>query len=212
MSKPIELDSDDDEIAEAKAQATKQGLSVPPGHDDDTTSIRSRLSAFDLQDREVDKLQEKQRARVERANRARQIHPDLQDLAFGPTLGRYAHSIVSLRILSDTQSPFPAPLSLLLSNLALPPTITTTAPSQSTQTARIHTLRPKEKNTLPPEALLLLLLPLRPMLDRATRGATPTTFKRKIARRVKAKGCCRRMRRTIRLRIRSKMVRACIRS
>ncbi|ORY66925.1 hypothetical protein BCR35DRAFT_308360 [Leucosporidium creatinivorum] len=89
MSKPVELDSDDEHIQQIKQQATQSGLHVPPGADDDTTSIRSRLSAFDMQDREVDKLQNKQRSRVEAANRARAqpVHPDLQDLAFGPTAG-----------------------------------------------------------------------------------------------------------------------------
>lgn len=90
MSKPVELDSDDEHIQQIKQQATQSGLHVPPGADDDATSIRSRLSAFDMQDREVDKLQNKQRSRVEAANRARQqsVHPDLQDLAFGSTAGR----------------------------------------------------------------------------------------------------------------------------
>lgn len=81
MSKPIELDSDDEHIEEAKKAAIQQGLNVPQA-DDDATSIRSRLSAFELQDREVDKLQERQRARVERAKRA-QTHPDLLDINFG---------------------------------------------------------------------------------------------------------------------------------
>lgn len=56
-------------------------------------SIRSRLSAFDIRDNEVDKLQERQWRNVERENSRRNqsrgaagLHPDLQDLAFGPTL------------------------------------------------------------------------------------------------------------------------------
>lgn len=81
MSKPIDLDSDDEDIQKAKDDAYRQGLTVPPGADD-AGSIRSKLSAFDLQDREVDKLQDRQRRRVQRVNSAR-VHPDLQDLAFG---------------------------------------------------------------------------------------------------------------------------------
>jgi len=100
MSKPAELDSDDEAIEEAKRMAKQQGLSVPPSatphdagarDDADTQSIRSRLSAFDMQDREVDKLQSRQRRRLERhlSSRGPQggVHPDLQDLAFGPTGG-----------------------------------------------------------------------------------------------------------------------------
>lgn len=91
MSKPIELDSDDETIEAAKKDAKRQGLSVPE-HDGDTDSIRSRLSAFDFQDGEMDKLQQRQRARVDKANtlraRAAPTYPDLQDLAFGPTVGR----------------------------------------------------------------------------------------------------------------------------
>jgi hypothetical protein len=101
MQKPVELDSDDEAIEEAKRLATQQGLSVPRGandhsrNDDDTQSIRSRLSAFDMQDREVDKLQRQQRRRLDRhlSYRSTQaqgsssggVHPDLQDLAFGST-------------------------------------------------------------------------------------------------------------------------------
>lgn len=96
MSKPVELDSDDEAIEEAKKLATQQGLSVPssatPAHDDDTQSIRSRLSAFDMQDREVDKLQMQQRRRLDRhlsyrstQGQAAGVHPDLHDLAFGST-------------------------------------------------------------------------------------------------------------------------------
>lgn len=114
MSKPVELDSDDEAIEEAKRLATRQGLSVPPPQnyssstsrqqrdgdddDDDAQSIRSRLSAFEMQDREVDKLQLQQRRRLDRhlsyrssaanANRSGSgagVHPDLQDLAFGST-------------------------------------------------------------------------------------------------------------------------------
>jgi hypothetical protein len=85
LSKPVDLDSDDEHIEQVKIAARGQGLTVPEP-DGDTASIRSRLSAFDIKDREVDKLQDRQRARV--ANRARQgVHPDLQDLAFGPTAG-----------------------------------------------------------------------------------------------------------------------------
>lgn len=42
-----------------------------------------------MQDREVDRLQDRQRARIDRVNRARaqNVHPDLQDLAFGSTAG-----------------------------------------------------------------------------------------------------------------------------
>ncbi|KAM0746611.1 hypothetical protein T439DRAFT_135117 [Meredithblackwellia eburnea MCA 4105] len=88
MSKPVELDSDDEHIAEMKSSAQKQGLKVPEP-DGDTASIRSRLSAFELKDSQLDRLQLKQRARVERVNRARTqgVHPDLQDLAFGSTAG-----------------------------------------------------------------------------------------------------------------------------
>ncbi|BGP23840.1 hypothetical protein JCM10295v2_002741 [Rhodotorula toruloides] len=93
MSKPVELDSDDEAIEEAKRLAVQQGLTVPPSatpkDHDDTQSIRSRMSAFDMQDREMDKLQQRQRRRLERHLSSRsglpQVHPDLQDLAFGPT-------------------------------------------------------------------------------------------------------------------------------
>ena len=108
MSKPAELDSDDEAVEEAKRLAQQQGLSMPasatPQHDttttgggrnnDDTQSIRSALSNFDLQDREVDKLQMQQRRRLQRHLSSRggpsssSVHPDLQDLAFGPS-GRY---------------------------------------------------------------------------------------------------------------------------
>lgn len=108
-AKPTELDSDEEAIEEAKALAAAQGLEVPPSatpHDrnaasppaspiadnDDAQSISSRLSAFEMQDREVDKLQRTQRRRLERHLSSRQqvptlgnMHPDLQDLAFGPT-------------------------------------------------------------------------------------------------------------------------------
>lgn len=44
MSKPVELDSDDEAIEEAKRQATQQGLTVPDtGAGDDAASIRSTL-------------------------------------------------------------------------------------------------------------------------------------------------------------------------
>ncbi|GAA5927868.1 Lsb5p [Sporobolomyces koalae] len=101
MSKPVELDSDDEAIEEAKRLATQQGLNVPrapnerSAEDDDAQSIRSRLSAFDMQDREVDKMQMQQRRRLDRhlsyrsTQQARTsaggVHPDLQDLAFGST-------------------------------------------------------------------------------------------------------------------------------
>jgi hypothetical protein len=107
MSKPVELDSDEEAIEEAKALAASQGLSVPASatpHDrnalsppssptadnDDAQSISSRLSAFEMQDREVDKIQRTQRRRLERHLSSRgQVptlgHPDLQDLAFGST-------------------------------------------------------------------------------------------------------------------------------
>lgn len=106
MSKPAELDSDDEAVEEAKRLAQQQGLSMPasatPQHgttgggrnNDDTQSIRSALSNFDLQDREVDKLQMQQRRRLQRHLSSRggpsssSVHPDLQDLAFGPS-GRY---------------------------------------------------------------------------------------------------------------------------
>ncbi|GAA6004935.1 hypothetical protein JCM10207_008456 [Rhodosporidiobolus poonsookiae] len=95
MSKPVDLDSDDEAIEEAKRMAAEQGLVVPPsatpGDNDDTQSIRSRLSAFDMQDREVDKMQRTQRRRLERHLSSRGapggVHPDLQDLAFGSTAG-----------------------------------------------------------------------------------------------------------------------------
>ncbi|GAA5904677.1 hypothetical protein JCM6882_008344 [Rhodosporidiobolus microsporus] len=104
MCKPADLDSDDaDSDAEAielaKQMALEQGLQVPPSATpgdnsrtaDDTQSIRSRLSAFDMQDREVDKMQRTQRRRLERHLSSRGqvgaggVHPDLQDLAFGST-------------------------------------------------------------------------------------------------------------------------------
>lgn len=90
MSKPIELDSEDEHIEQAKKY--EMGLGVPE-RDDDTISIRSQLSAFDIRDTEVDKLQDRQRSRVQRSNRARanqvqvggnsMIYPDLVDLEFG---------------------------------------------------------------------------------------------------------------------------------
>ncbi|SCZ97800.1 BZ3500_MvSof-1268-A1-R1_Chr7-3g09597 [Microbotryum saponariae] len=100
MSKPIDLDSDDEEIAQAKMESERSGLTVPSSggrggaDDDDTTSIRSRLSAFEMRDREVDKLQIRQRQRVQRAVSNRQmptLHPDLQDLAFGSSSAAGAH-------------------------------------------------------------------------------------------------------------------------
>lgn len=98
MSKPVELDSDDEAVEQAKRLAQQQGLSMPasatPSHghhgaNDDTQSIRSALSNFDMQDREVDKLQMQQRRRLQRHISSRgagqPVHPDLQDLAFGPS-------------------------------------------------------------------------------------------------------------------------------
>ncbi|GAA5822093.1 hypothetical protein JCM11251_004855 [Rhodosporidiobolus azoricus] len=103
MCKPHDLDSDDEgsdaeAIELAKQMAVQQGLQVPPSATpgdnnrtaDDTQSIRSRLSAFDMQDREVDKMQRTQRRRLERhlssrGTAAGGVHPDLQDLAFGST-------------------------------------------------------------------------------------------------------------------------------
>ena len=91
MSKPIELDSDDEHIAEAKKDAVRQGLTVPEPDDGDVGSIRSKLSAFDVRDGEIDKIYNRQRARIDRGNSFRagrqSVHPDLQDLAFGPTPG-----------------------------------------------------------------------------------------------------------------------------
>lgn len=78
--KPIDLDSDSlDEMDEEEARMSQRdGLRIP---DSDTTSIRSRLSAFELKDNELDKVQDRQRSRLERSNRER-AHPDLQDLMF----------------------------------------------------------------------------------------------------------------------------------
>lgn len=121
MSKPAELDSDDEAVEEAKRLAQQQGLSMPasatPQHvtagsgrnNDDTQSIRSALSNFDLQDREVDKLQMQQRRRLQRhlssrggPSSAAAVHPDLQDLAFGPS-GRYVSA--SRVLLEPTAGP-----------------------------------------------------------------------------------------------------------
>ncbi|GAA6005463.1 Lsb5p [Rhodotorula paludigena] len=95
MTKPVELDSDDEAVEEAKRVALQEyhaqqgGLSPTSPVNDDTQSIRSRLSAFDMQDRELDKMQSRQRKRLERHLSSRsgvpQVHPDLQDLAFGPS-------------------------------------------------------------------------------------------------------------------------------
>lgn len=91
MSKPIELDSDDEHIEDMRKDAQRQGLSVPDPDAGDTASIRSKLSAFDIRDGEIDKIYNRQRARIERGNSYRatgsRVHPDLQDLAFGPTPG-----------------------------------------------------------------------------------------------------------------------------
>lgn len=79
MCKPIELDSDDDHPHSPRPlQSSRQ-------QEDDTASIISRFSAFDVRDNELDKLQERQRGIVLRVNRARAsgVHPDLVDLAFG---------------------------------------------------------------------------------------------------------------------------------
>ncbi|KAK4057873.1 hypothetical protein OIO90_001092 [Microbotryomycetes sp. JL221] len=102
MSKPVDLDSDDEHVEEAKRQTL--AAANANNNDDDTQSIRSRLSAFDMQDREVDKLQHRQRVRVDRVNRARAagVHPDLQDLAFGSTAGR--------RVLPVKTSTLPTPI------------------------------------------------------------------------------------------------------
>lgn len=102
MTKPVELDSDDEAVEEAKRVALQEyhaqqgGLSPTSPVNDDTQSIRSRLSAFDMQDRELDKMQSRQRRRLERHLSSRsgvpQVHPDLQDLAFGPS-GRCVRSL-----------------------------------------------------------------------------------------------------------------------
>lgn len=91
MSKPIDLDSDDEEVQKAKDASRAAGLNVPENDSNDVQSIRSRLSAFDLNDNEMDKLQRRQRERVEAVNRRRQqqVHPDLQDLAFGSSASAY---------------------------------------------------------------------------------------------------------------------------
>lgn len=86
MSKPAELDSDDEQIQAVKADiARSAGGLKPQNTGGDTESIRSRLSAFDMQDREVDKLQRRQRERVlqHSARQRSNVHPDLHDLAFG---------------------------------------------------------------------------------------------------------------------------------
>ena len=75
-SKPIDLDSDDDHEERERTGERERG------GDDDAASIRSRMSAFDLRDSEVDKLQERQRVRVDRVNRERALYPDLADLSF----------------------------------------------------------------------------------------------------------------------------------
>jgi hypothetical protein len=77
MSKPVELDSDDEHVSETRNARQADD-------DDDTISIRSRLSAFDIsRDTEVDKLQKIQRRRVERVKSGGiRLHPDLVDLSF----------------------------------------------------------------------------------------------------------------------------------
>lgn len=77
MSKPVELDSDDEHVSETRNAREADD-------DDDTISIRSRLSAFDIsRDTEVDKLQKIQRRRVERVKSGGiRLHPDLVDLSF----------------------------------------------------------------------------------------------------------------------------------
>lgn len=194
MCKPIELDSDDEHVEEARSAATQRGLYVPEP-DGDTASIRSRLSAFDWQDTEVDKLQERQRARVEKANRARaaqSVHPDLQDLSFGPTAGRHV--------------PFHPSLPSPLTSHAAPLSPRTTkpspaAPSPNTRTTRTPTL-PQARIT-PPTAVLL-----RPPRPQATRTPVPThgvmrgTFSRTTRGKGRGRGCWRRVGRTIRLRTR----------
>ncbi|GAA6037811.1 hypothetical protein JCM8097_005050 [Rhodosporidiobolus ruineniae] len=125
MSKPVELDSDDEAIEEAKRMAAESGLSVPPsatphdaqtsypsggggGANDDTQSIRSRLSAFEMQDREVDKMQRTQRRRLERHLSSRGgaaaggLHPDLQDLAFGSSASSSLPPPIQPRSAEDT--------------------------------------------------------------------------------------------------------------
>jgi hypothetical protein len=68
----------------------------PPSQDSEDeaspTTLANRLEATNLQpqpDKELEKLQEKQRAVIERANSIRaarpgaSVHPDLRDLSFG---------------------------------------------------------------------------------------------------------------------------------
>ena len=87
-------------------------LSKPTVSEQDVEHVQNSLAAVKIQDSELGKLQEKQRAAVQRSigrgkdrvsredeedSRGRSVHPDLQDLSFG-TLGneqRYGTSISS---------------------------------------------------------------------------------------------------------------------
>lgn len=79
MNKPIELDSDEElHIAETEYD------------NDDTRSIRSKLSAFELIDNEHDKLNSRQRKEIERVNRE-SGREDFRNLDFTRTLSDYSN-------------------------------------------------------------------------------------------------------------------------
>jgi hypothetical protein len=90
--KPPEHDSEDeaDDVALAATAKGKAPASVP---DVDLLAQRTTRISLTRRDTELDKLQDRQRAEVERVNRARagQPHPDLQDLAFGSNASSSAH-------------------------------------------------------------------------------------------------------------------------
>lgn len=65
-------------------------LSKPQVTEKDVEDVQKGLAAAKIHDSELGKLQEKQRAAVKRSlgrNAGSSVHPDLQDLSFGGSLG-----------------------------------------------------------------------------------------------------------------------------
>ncbi|GAA97291.1 hypothetical protein E5Q_03969 [Mixia osmundae IAM 14324] len=77
MNKPVDLDSDDEDVQDAANRIRSAGPNIAATRPD---LLRS-FSALTV-DTEVDKIQERQRFEIERANRLRRAHPDLEDLVF----------------------------------------------------------------------------------------------------------------------------------
>lgn len=162
MSKPTDLDSDDEPADESRYAG---GLKP---QDDDVASIRSRLSAFDVRESEVDKLQERQRLRVAQSNRDRAIrettvHPDLLDLNF---TARYARTVIPHNRTDDSSAPQPPAAHPSRAARSL-------APSQNTRTRRPRRPPPSMKSST---TVTAVQQPLRAKGTSPTRSTSTTVI------------------------------------